>query len=204
MSQAGCPGARFIRHPKPELFQCPDCNTDVEIWSDEFSAKCPSCGRIVVREGMMGCVEWCTMARECVGDAVYDSFTKMRAASIKERLCEVAAETATDAGDIRMMERALHYAEIIAQAEKADLHVAVAGTVLSVAFRGQPDIARSELLKIGFQLEDVDEVCGIVGDRVDSMNYAVVHDARLLAAKYETGRPSTENYLTATGSRLAG
>ena len=200
-----------MRQPKPELFECRACGAEVEIWSDEFSGKCPSCGGIVVRDGTMSCLEWCTMARECVGDAAFDSFNELRAASIKERLLKAARESAAgDEGSFHLIEQSLHYAEILAQAEKAELHVVLAGAVLAEAFPGQPERAREELLKMGFQLDDADEVCRIVeaahgsgSGGVDSVNCAVVHDARLLAQN-ESGETGRVNYLTTTGLKLAG
>ncbi|MBT3271672.1 MAG: hypothetical protein HN368_00850, partial [Spirochaetales bacterium] len=61
-----------MRQPKPEAFNCPNCDEDVEIWSDELSGRCTACGTTVMRDGTMSCLEWCAMGRDCVGDDVYD------------------------------------------------------------------------------------------------------------------------------------
>jgi hypothetical protein len=206
MSHTFCPGAKFIRQPKPEIVTCPDCGAEVEIWSDEFSTRCSSCGRVIVQEGMMSCIEWCAMAKECVGESAFESFSKSRAASIKDRLLSVAKET-VDQESMQFVERSLNYAEILSQKENADLHIALAGTVLSNAFHTEPERARKELLKLGFQLDDAEEVCRIVeadfqSASIDTVNYSVVHDARLLALREAAGQPEG-GYLTATALTLA-
>lgn len=40
-----CPGNDPVSRAVPELFVCPDCGTEVEIWTDEFKGKCASCNR---------------------------------------------------------------------------------------------------------------------------------------------------------------
>jgi hypothetical protein len=150
------------------------------------------------------------MARECVGDTAYDSFNEKRAASIKRRLLHLATDPNVRKNTASLwVERSIHFAEIIAIEEKADLHIVLAGAALSIVFKERLDLARKELLKLGFQLEDADEVCRIIeaeettGD--DSVNRAVVHDAVLLARKEISG-PGVEakaRCLTAAGSKFA-
>ena len=41
-----CPGNDPVSRAIPELFDCPDCGTDVEIWTDENKGKCASCNRV--------------------------------------------------------------------------------------------------------------------------------------------------------------
>lgn len=72
-----CPGSRQFKKPHPEEVRCIFCAEDVEIWTDEFSAQCPKCGRAVSRTGQ-SCLDWCKAARECVGDEVYGSYIKNR------------------------------------------------------------------------------------------------------------------------------
>ena len=43
----GCPGAINFREMRPEYIDCHFCGTEMEIWSDEPSAKCPECSREV-------------------------------------------------------------------------------------------------------------------------------------------------------------
>ena len=88
MDHTICPGSKFIRQPKPELFTCASCGEEVEIWSDEISAKCSSCATTVVRDGSMSCIEWCAMARDCVGDDAYNDFRELKATSVRDHLME--------------------------------------------------------------------------------------------------------------------
>lgn len=215
MDHTVCPGSKFMRQPKPELFPCPGCGGEVEIWSDEISGRCSDCGTVVMRDGTMSCLEWCAMAEECVGDEVFNSYKERKAATVKERLLKLAVEAAEEKEvSLHLVERAVYYAEILSREEKADLHVVLAGAVLSKIYPKQPEPARKELLKLGFQLEDADLVCGMVSDGTgitdnEGINNTVVHDACLLAAqegisetKY-AAQATNQRYLTKSGSDLA-
>ena len=68
MSNLSCPGAVRIKEPVPELFKCPRCGFDVEIWTNENSRLCNKCGQMVSREQVPTCVEWCKYAADCVGE----------------------------------------------------------------------------------------------------------------------------------------
>ena len=68
---SGCPGAVSIREAEPEDFQCTECGAEVEIWSDELSARCTRCGTSVSREQGPTCIDWCSFAEECVGTEKY-------------------------------------------------------------------------------------------------------------------------------------
>ena len=37
----------------PELFVCPDCGMEVEIWTDEIKGRCTSCQRIIWNKKML-------------------------------------------------------------------------------------------------------------------------------------------------------
>ena len=71
----GCPGAQQFKQPQPENVPCPFCGEDVEIWTDEFSAQCPKCGKAVSRGGQ-SCLDWCKAAKECVGDEIYKRYVE--------------------------------------------------------------------------------------------------------------------------------
>jgi DNA-directed RNA polymerase subunit RPC12/RpoP len=62
-----CPG-QDMRKLRVELFKCPNCSADVEIFSDEMSIRCQKCGEKVVREQTPTCIEWCASARQCLGE----------------------------------------------------------------------------------------------------------------------------------------
>ena len=76
MAIFSCPGSSALKEPIPEFFRCFNCGAEVEIWTHEFSRKCENCGNEVSKEYIPTCVEWCEMARECVGDALYERFMK--------------------------------------------------------------------------------------------------------------------------------
>lgn len=62
-----CPGQDF-RNLRVELYKCPNCGAEVEIFSDEVKVKCPKCGKNVFREKLPSCIEWCASARKCLGE----------------------------------------------------------------------------------------------------------------------------------------
>jgi DNA-directed RNA polymerase subunit RPC12/RpoP len=62
-----CPG-QDMRHLTVGLYKCPSCGHEVEIFSDELRVKCPACGEKVYRERTPSCIEWCSKARECLGE----------------------------------------------------------------------------------------------------------------------------------------
>ncbi|OGO02970.1 MAG: hypothetical protein A2Y91_06195 [Chloroflexi bacterium RBG_13_54_8] len=66
-----CPGAVNIRMPRLEVKDCPKCGEEIEIVSNEASARCPKCGFVVYND-LLSCVEWCEYARQCVGDKAYE------------------------------------------------------------------------------------------------------------------------------------
>jgi predicted RNA-binding Zn-ribbon protein involved in translation (DUF1610 family) len=67
----GCPGAVNIREVRPEEIECPQCSAQVEIWSDEVSARCPLCGQKVGRDLGPSCIDWCSFAEKCIGTDKY-------------------------------------------------------------------------------------------------------------------------------------
>ena len=66
-----CPGAINIRMPRLEIKDCPKCGEEIEIFSNEASAKCTNCGFVSYND-LLSCVEWCEYAKECVGEEKYE------------------------------------------------------------------------------------------------------------------------------------
>lgn len=62
-----CPGQND-RNLRVELYKCPNCGAEVEIFSDELRVKCHKCGETIGRERMPSCIEWCAFARQCLGE----------------------------------------------------------------------------------------------------------------------------------------
>lgn len=73
-----CPGSKEIREPQPEEISCRHCGSEIEIWSDENEVRCRSCRKTTTRMIDSDCLNWCTFAKECVGE---DRFRKIQAAS---------------------------------------------------------------------------------------------------------------------------
>jgi hypothetical protein len=211
MEHSFCPGARFLRQPKPELFTCPNCGEEVEIWSDEVHGSCPKCKRTVFREGHMSCLQWCKYAQECVGQDLYDSYMKNRAVGLRRKLLEeVKSCLKAKPERVRHCEKVLYWAEKILKTEKADWHIVIPASILTNT-RLASDIESSGqrageiLLRSGFTVAEIERISAIVDHRPDkreNTDYRVVHDAELLA-HLEEGEFNNGEFLTATGKKLA-
>lgn len=62
-----CPG-QDRRDLSIEILPCGACGYAVEVFSDEVSVYCPSCGFTVTKDRLPSCVDWCRFARECIGE----------------------------------------------------------------------------------------------------------------------------------------
>ncbi len=62
-----CPG-QDLRNLRISVVKCPNCSSDVEIFSDEIRVKCQKCGTKVYRDQVPSCIDWCSHARECIGE----------------------------------------------------------------------------------------------------------------------------------------
>ncbi len=62
-----CPG-QDLRNLRVSLHKCPNCGTEVEIFSDELKVKCHKCGEKVYKEQTPSCIDWCASARQCLGE----------------------------------------------------------------------------------------------------------------------------------------
>ena len=198
-----CPGSRLLRQPKPEVFTCPSCGKEVEIWSDEFKARCRNCGKPVYRSSAMSCLEWCAMAEECVGTQVYDSFRANREIGIKQSLIkELENHFGDDGKRVDHAKRVLRYAEELLKKESGDWHVIVPASILhdvgikaaeskygSAAGHFQekegPEIAKKILFRVGLRMQAITEICEIIAhhhtpDAIDTQNFKVLCDADML------------------------
>jgi len=62
-----CPG-NDGRNLRVEVHKCPNCGAGVEIFSDETRVRCQKCKTMVYRERMPSCIEWCSAAKQCLGE----------------------------------------------------------------------------------------------------------------------------------------
>jgi hypothetical protein len=72
-----CPGSKRIKTPYPEEIKC-SCGQMVEIWSDESITVCKRCKKEVTREMLPSCLDWCSMAKQCVGDQKYNRYLQSK------------------------------------------------------------------------------------------------------------------------------
>jgi DNA-directed RNA polymerase subunit RPC12/RpoP len=80
-----CPGSILVKEPIPEIFKCLNCGADVEIWTNELTRKCSSCGESVSKElTNMACVQWCKQAKECIGATRYNELVRTGIISSKK------------------------------------------------------------------------------------------------------------------------
>jgi endogenous inhibitor of DNA gyrase (YacG/DUF329 family) len=79
-----CPGSAAFTEVTPDVLPCPWCEADVEIWSDEVEVNCPGCGRPVSRQRILGCIDHCKMARECIGPERYQRLVERMKSGTKK------------------------------------------------------------------------------------------------------------------------
>jgi transposase len=65
-----CPGAANIRIPELEVRKCPECGSEIEIFSNEFQSRCTSCGFVAYKD-LSSCIQWCKFSEECLGADLY-------------------------------------------------------------------------------------------------------------------------------------
>lgn len=196
-----CPGSKKIKQPEPKIIKCNSCNAEVEIWTDEIQAVCPSCkNTIICLDEGASCLEWCKYAKECVGEQAFDKFMQNKAVTIKQKLLKELEEYfETDTKRINHAKNVLNFAEELLRQEKADWNIVIPASILhdvgikaaeekygSAAGHYQekegPEIARKILLKMGFKKEDIEEICQIIANhhspgKIDTHNFKLLYDA---------------------------
>ena len=93
-----CPGKQSLKYLDSVVVRCPDCGRSVEFFTDEIKRPC-RCGRVLLRETLPQCADWCSAAAECLGQVVdvrelerrvsevkNDPRAQQRLASVRERL----------------------------------------------------------------------------------------------------------------------
>ena len=160
MDHQFCPGSKFLRQPKPELFSCPSCGEEVEIWSDELKGHCPACGRTVMKDKVMSCLDWCAYGKDCVGEETYNKYQKNRAVGIRETLLKEMKKRLSDEPETvsRTLETLGRLEDKLLEKE-GDWHILVPACILKDL---DTETARGILFKTGLQKGDIDAVCEII------------------------------------------
>jgi HD superfamily phosphodiesterase len=187
----------------PEMFDCPNCGAEVEIWTDELRGVCPRCKTTVLRYQDQSCLEWCKLAETCVGREAYTSFMQNRAQMIKEKLLrDMELLFGDDTKRINHAKRVMEYVQEILAEEEGDWHILMPVSILhdvgikvaeekygSAAGHLQekegPGVARRLLLKLGMRMEDIEEICEIIAHHhspgiIKTNNFKILYDADLL------------------------
>jgi len=198
-----CPGSKLLRQPKPEMFDCPNCGAEVEIWTDELKGVCPRCKTVVMRYQDQSCLEWCKLAKNCVGEKAYDNFMQNRTQTIKAKLLhDMEIFFGDDRKRIEHAKKVMRYVEEILKEENGDWHILMPTSILhdvgikvaeekygssdgKLQEKEGPGVARKMLLRLGLRLEDIDEICEIIAHHhtpgiVNTENFKVLYDADCL------------------------
>ena len=214
-----CPGAKMIRQPKPEIFDCPQCGAEVEIWTDELKGVCQQCKTPVLRYQDQSCLEWCKLAETCVGREAYNNFMQNRAQMIKDTLLhDVELLFGDDTKRINHAKKVMAYVQEILAKEEGDWHILMPASILhdvgikvaeekygSAAGHLQekegPGVARKLMLKLGLRLEHVEEVCEIIAHHhspgiIKTNNFKILYDADLLVNIEEESTTKDKEKLT--------
>ena len=78
-----CPGKQSLRNLDSVVVPCPDCGRLVEFFTDEPKRHC-RCGRVLTRETLPQCAQWCTAAAQCLGEAIDLRELERRVAQVKD------------------------------------------------------------------------------------------------------------------------
>ena len=78
-----CPGKQSLRNLDSTIVPCPDCGRLMEFFSDEARRHC-RCGRLLLREPLPQCADWCPAAAECMGQVIDAHRLEQRLAEVKD------------------------------------------------------------------------------------------------------------------------
>ncbi len=208
-----CPG-QDTRFWKPDdIFElaCTECGSRVEFFRDDASRRCPGCGRRIQNPKLtMGCAQWCSHAKECLGydpRSVAGSVPSADEPLILRLVKGLKESPSVEAGEVARSLSALEFAEDILKSSKANPVVTLAASLFFGYARdpaggggtGGPACLSSEAGRIieaaGLRSGAAGMVCAILdGLEQESEEAKIAHDSRLLALMRESamaGRPAT-------------
>ncbi len=92
----GCPGTFNVKTPTLKIKKCPECGSDVELFSIDTVIQCDKCGFSVYND-LQNCIQWCKYAKDCVGEELYRKMKKLtvlfmcRENSLRSQIAEALA-----------------------------------------------------------------------------------------------------------------
>ncbi len=203
-----CPGQNTQFWKPEDVFEvtCGQCGYPVEFFKTDGSRTCPDChSRIKNPKLNLGCAQWCTYAKECLGfDSQDVSFSHKIDLSFADRLIKAVKH---EFGDDR---KRIHHALLvfdqalkILQKENGDPRVITAAALLhnigikeaerkygsSEAHYQEvegPPIAQRIMDELGFDKTTIQHVCDIIsshhsGDIIDTPEFRIIRDADKIA-----------------------
>ena len=75
--QIKCAGRNNLGTPTLRIMKCPECGSDIELFSTDVKVKCDKCGFVAYND-INTCVQWCAHAEECVGTEMYNRLVRFR------------------------------------------------------------------------------------------------------------------------------
>ena len=72
-----CAGKSNFGTPTLRVMKCPECGSEIELFSTDVKATCDKCGFVVYNDINI-CVTYCAHAEECVGTELYNKLVRYR------------------------------------------------------------------------------------------------------------------------------
>lgn len=66
-----CPGVSKLKTPTLTIKICPNCGSEIELFSTDVSIPCDKCGFVAYND-IQSCISWCKYAKLCVGEELYN------------------------------------------------------------------------------------------------------------------------------------
>jgi len=199
-----CPGQDRRYWTRDAVFEvpCPHCGAEVELFKDEPSGRCTSCGHKFPNPGIdFGCARWCPVAEACVGFVPQAQLeSNAGEGALAARLIRAIKEEF--AGDPARIGRALavfQHARGLVSRKGGDARVVLAAALLLEIGGEQPgqgsesarpptgktegpSRARLVLQRIGLDQPTSDHVCRILqghqsGNEVDTIEFKIVRES---------------------------
>ncbi|HUV07573.1 MAG TPA: HD domain-containing protein [Spirochaetia bacterium] len=169
----------------------------------------------------MSCLDWCKYGQDCVGDTIYANYMRNKAIGVKQKLLEVLQEYfGEDRKRISHAERVLDFAEELLEEGYGEWHIVIPASILhdvgiksaeekygssaaDLQEKEGPPVARDILMKLGFRIEDTDQICEIIAHHhhpgvLDTQNFKTVYDSDCVANMQESAGKRTEEQLKTT------